>query len=140
MCSRERSANTCKSTPIALVRNGIFTNSKSQHSGKIKERSFANAKNLIHCSSYLIIQPVIFSIPDMNSPITISNLGIPSTILSVVTLITSTHTSIFHAFISIFTTMHSTIPLYHTIPATILTPVRISPNHILNTQIGRAHV
>ena len=63
MCSRERSANTCKSTPIALVRNGIFTYSQSQHGGEIKKCLFANAKNLTNRSPYLIIQTLRFSIP-----------------------------------------------------------------------------
>ena len=47
---------------IRFVRNGIFTNSKSQHSGKIKERSFADGKDLIHHTPYLFIKSMILSI------------------------------------------------------------------------------
>ena len=47
---------------IRFVMNGIFTNSKSQYSGKIKERPFADGKDLIHHTPYLFIKAVILSI------------------------------------------------------------------------------
>ena len=144
---------------IRFVRNGIFTNSKSQHSGKIKKRPFADGKDLIHHTPYLFIKAVILSITASTHIIPSYILIVPGTpfilpvpshdflflptcpIIPTLDLCLFMHRTLAHGPTittpNIHTHTHIHISILSFIPTSlhpfINTPLRISPNRILNT-------